>query len=339
MLQLFAEFTGPTRPADSITKADAREWRDALYEMPISASQIKEFRGKSMREIIELNRRVGRRTLSKESINKHLSMAGAFFQWMVAEGRTSQNVIDGLRIETSRKDSKRATFTVAQLQKLFDAPWFTGCAADENIISRMTPGPVKIRDWRYWVPLLAAFTGARQGELLQLETSDIRRDDGIDYILITDEGDATGKAVKSTHAKRSVPVHSQLIELGFLDYVAKQKQAGDVCVFPKLTRNSRGYFNYAQKELAKLIDHVGFRPDKNGNKVVFHSFRHAVADEFRRSYIDAQFQPLLGHKQSGVTRGYGVAEDLGLARRKEIIEAIRYPGLDLSKLVRNARTG
>lgn len=300
--------------------------------MPRGASQIREFSGKSMREIIKLNKRVGRPTLSPESINKHLSMVGTFFSWAVDEGHASENVMDGLKAETVRKGSKRATITVDQMQRLFDSPLFTGCMSDANIKTRMTPGALKIRNWRYWVPLLAAFTGARQGELLQLEVADVMIEDGIDFLLITDEGDSSQKAVKTSHSRRRIPVHSTLRKLGFLKFVAKQQGNGHTQLFPDLKRNDKGYFNYGQKELGKMIDHMKFPLNRDGNKVVFHSFRHAVADQFRRRFSETEFQPLLGHKQSGVTRGYGVAEDLGLVRRLEIIEEITYSSLDLSRL-------
>lgn len=38
-----------------------------------------------------------------------------------------------------------------------------------------------------WTPLLAAYTGARIGELVQLRAEDVRHEAGIDYIRITPE--------------------------------------------------------------------------------------------------------------------------------------------------------
>ena len=332
ILQMFADFVGPSRPTDSITKQDAISWRDALTLMPASASQRKEFKGKPLAEIIELNKQAGHPTLSPVTINKYLSAVSSFYGWLVDEGRVSANIWKGLRIEVDDEDNKRPPFTIDQLQALFNSPLFTGCASDKDITTRMSPGQVQIRNWRFWAPLLAAFTGARQSELLQLEVADIRRGDGIDYIFITDEGSDPHKRLKTRHAKRSIPVHSKLIELGFLNYVATQVRKGETRLFSELRRNAKGNFNNAQRELNKPIHYMDFPPDDDGNKRVFHSFRHNVTDELRRSYAPHDFQPLIGHAESGVTRRYGVAEDLGLKRRQEIIEEIRYPGLNLSKI-------
>ena len=196
----------------------------------------------------------------------------------------------------------------------------------------MTSGPVQVRNWRFWAPLLAAFTGARQSELLQLELADIRRAADVDYVYITDEGADPGKRIKSRLARRSIPLHSRLLDLGFLAYVDALRRSGETRLFPEARRNAQGDFNYAQRELNKPIKRMGFPPDAKGRERVFHSFRHTVIDELRRSLAAHEFQPLIGHAPSGTTRSYGVREDVALRKRQEIIEEIRYPGLDLSRI-------
>ncbi|MEQ1901602.1 MAG: tyrosine-type recombinase/integrase [Devosia sp.] len=66
-----------------------------------------------------------------------------------------------------------------------------------------------------WAPWLCAVTGARVGEILQLRKSDISNDAGIDYIHITPEAGTV-----KNRAFRDIPIHPQLIEQGFLDFVA-----------------------------------------------------------------------------------------------------------------------
>jgi len=43
-------------------------------------------------------------------------------------------------------------------------------------------------------------------------------------LCITDEGE--GQSVKTEAGIRRVPIHSELIRLGFLDYVRKTKESG-----------------------------------------------------------------------------------------------------------------
>ncbi|WP_260432044.1 DUF6538 domain-containing protein [Pseudomonas aeruginosa] len=78
----------------------------------------------------------------------------------------------------------------------------------------------------FWLPLVGYFTGARTNEIAQLDTADIREIDG--YPCFDFCPDAPGafeaKRVKTEEA-RQVPIHPQLIELGFLDYVESQRKA------------------------------------------------------------------------------------------------------------------
>ncbi len=65
-----------------------------------------------------------------------------------------------------------------------------------------------------WLPWLAYFSGARAGEIAQLRKQDICSKDGISYFRITPDAGTT----KTGHF-RDVPLHRQLIELGFLKFV------------------------------------------------------------------------------------------------------------------------
>lgn len=69
----------------------------------------------------------------------------------------------------------------------------------------------------YWIPLLGLFTGARIGELCQLQVTDITTDSAGPVLRISDE--AEGARVKTAAGARTVPIHSELCRLGFLDYV------------------------------------------------------------------------------------------------------------------------
>jgi integrase len=65
-----------------------------------------------------------------------------------------------------------------------------------------------------WAPWLCAFTGARIGEILQLRKADIQVQNGITFLHITPEAGTV-----KNRAFRDVPLHAQLVELGFLTFV------------------------------------------------------------------------------------------------------------------------
>jgi integrase len=78
---------------------------------------------------------------------------------------------------------------------------------------------------------------------------------------------------------------------------------------------------------------IGFRSPvrddirlKVDNSVNFHSFRHGIADAFRRAgYLDEQFGMLLGHSEATTTGTYGIMPQGILSDRVKLIEAVRFP--------------
>jgi hypothetical protein len=89
------------------------------------------------------------------------------------------------------------------------------------------PGTVLVRDHRYWVPLVALFSDARLNELEQLEVTDVQEGTGVTVLKITTlwDGDDPGdeKLIKTVAGERIVPIHPELMRLGFLDYVKQRR--------------------------------------------------------------------------------------------------------------------
>jgi integrase len=86
------------------------------------------------------------------------------------------------------------------------------------------------------------FTGARLGEVAQLRTEDVRKERGAWFIHIRHD-ELTGQTTKSGYS-RAAPIHSKLIELGFLAFHKRQlersERDGNDAMFPALEKNARG---------------------------------------------------------------------------------------------------
>jgi hypothetical protein len=54
------------------------------------------------------------------------------------------------------------------------------------------------------------------GEICQLYVADIRQEDGIYIFDVNDDGD--DKALKTASSRRKIPIHSELIKRGFIEY-------------------------------------------------------------------------------------------------------------------------
>jgi integrase len=140
----------------------------------------------------------------------------------------------------------------------------------------------------YWLPLMGLFTGGRIGELCQILTHDIMQLEGLWCIAITDEDEC--QRLKTPAAKRTIPIHPRLLELGFLQFVEDMKPFGGM-LFPYLTSNAFGNFSETPSErFGKYLDTLGLTDPRK----VFHSFRttsnnrlkqQAVAEETRCQFV------------------------------------------------------
>lgn len=112
----------------------------------------------------------------------------------------------------------------------------------------------------FWAPILLATTGARPNEIAQLRLKDIKQEGDITYIDINDEGD--GQTVKTSSSKRKVPIHNDVIRLGFMDFVSLMRtyhsgEGAEGQLFVCMTNGKNGWSknlsrNFNEKRLPKI---------------------------------------------------------------------------------------
>jgi len=252
---------------------------------------------------------------------KYLAFVGTVFRYAHANGLIPSNPMDGVKVmardETANPEK---AYTLADLKTIFSAPTFT-----EGDRPKKWGRSKPLGEAVFWIPLLALFTGARQNELCQLEKSDvIAHGDGGYYLSINMEN---GKKLKMGRKNiRSVPIHHELIRLGFLDYVSQQEDGG--MLFPELTKDERGKTN---EQFSKWFNGALKAWGIKREGINFHSFRHTFKDICRECGIDeAVHDALTGHRAAAsVGRQYGGSQ-YPLAPLFKAIEQFRIAGLDLS---------
>jgi integrase len=229
----------------------------------------------------------------------------------------SEQPWEGLDISYPKRGSNpRKPWTDADLKTLAEHPLLSRYELPQN---QFKSGG----EAAYWIPLLALYTGARVGELAQLRVQDVEVGP-VPVLSITDEGE--GQRVKTEAGIRRVPIHSELIRLGFLDYVqamrdAKQKQLWPVMRFRK--DKPGAYFSDWFGTFRKTLSPVP--PD-------FHSLRHTVRTRLREAGVEKTYRDdLMGHETVGEGATYEHATDAALKRE---IERLQYPALKLSKVYR-----
>lgn len=327
---LFVQCVGTTYPVARIDKKNVREWKALLLKFPVKATETKIFQGMTIEQAVRHNEQIGKPVITPRTVNRHLASLGAFCKWLVNHGYLDQNPVSGMSL-TKEKRSKTLTFTVDQMNILFSSPLFTGCQNDNQWRYIKKPGNVLIRDHRYWVPLIMLFSGARPGEIAQLSVADVRKEHGHWIMHITEEGDGD-KSVKTEGSMRVLPIHDELLKLGFIEYHNRMVASGQDRMFPKAKRNTRGQMiaDYS-REFPRYLTSLGI---KKGRGHSLYSFRHGVTDALRRAgYLDEQFGFILGHTSGSMTGRYGMMPQGMLETRVELINSISYDGLDLDHLI------
>jgi hypothetical protein len=129
--------------------------------------------------------------------------ARTVFAWAVDERLISRNPFVGWHVKVPKKILTRETkaFTHDEINLILSAAL---------AIQPRSKGDAAKR----WCPWLAAYSGARMGELTQLRGVDIIVRDGIHAMKISPEAGTT-----KTGRARTVPLHEHLIEQGFLAFV------------------------------------------------------------------------------------------------------------------------
>lgn len=315
---------------DQYTKNDARTFKRTLKHLPPHYTKHPDLKGLSFCDAAMKAEELELEPMSDSNVNKNLGFVRALWNW--AEGHyddVPRNPFNGLNVRrgSSGRDD-RLPFTEAELQKLFEAPVFTGCRSSEKWLTR--GGHVPNGEGIYWVPLIGLYTGARAGEIIQLNVADVCALGGIHYFNITDDGEE--QSTKTDSSVREVPVHPTLLELGFLEFVDAKRRLGSERLFPEMGKVGGYYSTGYSPRFGRLLKSLKIKHDKNS----FHSFRHNFEDAALDSLIpEGIVDALLGHSSTGMSKRYGT----GLRKLRVLnseMQKLRYDGLSLSHLVQRA---
>jgi integrase len=182
----------------------------------------------------------------------------------------------------------------------------------------------------YWPALIALFTGMRLGEVSQLALDDIRLERGLWAIDVNDED---YKRVKSAAARRIIPMHPELIDLGlpeFVEDVRKLKLGPQLfpMLLPKVGDGSIG--NAPGKKWDLYLKTAELTADA----LTFHSLRKTANTLLKKEKVPFEVRcQIVGHENDHVNELY--ATDYSVKELADMVFPVfKYEGLDLVALRR-----
>lgn len=231
------------------------------------------------------------------TINGYMNNVSKFSNWIVTyHSETGHQKLDFSNLrkpKLTKSSEERDAFTNIEV---------------DIILNYLQNSELKIKEpVKFWLPMIAAYSGARLEEITQLSPqTDIYQTDDIWIFDINNKND---KSLKNNQSIRKIPIHSELLRHGLIEYVLKNKKDSANTLFPsEKVRDGRTGKN-AGKRVNRLI-----RKIIGVNNKSLHSFRHTLATKLKHAGVEESITAeILGHEYGGISYNrYGKAYSVNI---------------------------
>lgn len=320
-MQSFAWITGD-RELGSYDHRDVAHFKNGLKRLPATfrfGNPVKGAMSRPFADVIDeidpitpataRNLKTVNRDLSTMStVAKHLALTS----WKPRIHNTLIMDFAGatVAIQEDNNTELRPPWKKEELECLFRSPLYQGGGAGKN---RLKAGSVTPRVWHdaaYWAPLIWYYTHACREEICGLEVADVFVDHPVPHIVIREnftrgrDGEKAGE--KRTARRRKLPLHGEIIRLGFLDYVAAIKAEGHIALFPELylfdsKRGGAQFYDRAWRYMVQWItDRMDVEVNEKGKGPDIHSIRALGSSFYEVDGVNEIMRAdIMGHARSG----------------------------------------
>jgi integrase len=251
--------------------------------------------------LASINPRNGKPISGKTVKDSDLAGLKTLFGWAVSNRKLTSDPATGITIKLGKPQKLRGKgLTEEEAKAILQA-------------ALKVDGAGRTDAARRWVPWLAAYTGARVGELAQLRKQDVAREGEHWVLLLTPEAGTI-----KTNEARKVVAHAHLIELGFPAF-AEAAPAGHLFLKPSKSEDVLGPLQGLKNRLSEFVRTVV----KDPNVAPLHGFRH----RFKTVGMDAGvpsriLDAIQGHAARTAGDGYGDVTVKAMAMAMERVPRI-----------------
>jgi integrase len=339
---VFIELVGD-KQADNLEQIDIDFYLEEVCFLP-SDDNAKEYKGLSYKDQIKLCKKNKSETIAINSFkNGYKTPIKKFVEYGYKEFKSlgfAKITVDALNKYSGNKEageSEQRNLDIAEVDTLINNDVMNGYINNQSEVHN------------FWFVMLGLFSGARLNEVCQLHpVNDIRMDEksGVWFFEVTEDdkdreilkAGEVNQSAKSEAAKRQVPIHKKLIDLGFTDYVMRRRFEGASIIFPFKVRKDGDVVragSNAGQEFTKYLKRIGLYDATPKNKVSgYHSLRKTFIteasecvgdiffkdedDELQRFMLgNGKISPIVGHETSFRNKaGENVKQGLDYAKRR-----------------------
>lgn len=233
---------------------------------------------------------------------------------------------DMMKKPSAEEANDRQPYTEVDLDFIFTRPMFHGFSGPIDTGYRRATGITVVQDTKYWLPIVALHTGMRLEELASLRKDEVIDDSDVVAFDLTRRRIGGSRGVKNRSARRIVPLHHRLHDLGFVAWMRAQEGF----VFAGLSEDKAGKRG---SQFTKWWGHwCTANAEREGEGIddpalTFHSFRHSFKRAARESPVKEEIHDLItGHsKGNTVARSYGRGVDLAVLKEAMDQIEIKWP--------------
>ena len=217
------------KPLNHYKFSDFQKFADLLVRVPANYKKKPDLKDFSLTEVADFNDALPEpkrheTLVGKSILDNYLSPLKVFFQAMGVAHDFRSPLNDGVvRVSSAAREGvERSPLSVVDLNK-----WFVHAAA-------------QTRSDEKWLPLLGTLTGARIGELINLQGKDILQIEIGEFVLdltkgiLERDGTTSKRKLKNKSSRRYIAVHERLVEIGFMEYA--RSRLPEEWIFPEAHR-------------------------------------------------------------------------------------------------------
>ena len=271
------KFFHPSNDITTISRDDLLKFRNTLALIPTKLNQKAKYKDKSLEQIIRIGKNDAK--LSQVTIQKYMIRVVQFFKYCYNSDYISKSIVNDLnvKVEINPMERKVLPYSKEEANAIFKI------VQNFKETNKSPSKRISANDL-YYITMIAAYSGMRINEIVQLRARDIVQHNNVLCFSINRDD---GKSTKNINSIRLVPVHSKLIELGLMEFVKQRASA------------NKSIFKVSNKDFSEIFRSQIQRKLISSNKQkTFYSFRHYFIDTLVQQEVEPNIiAQIVGHEK------------------------------------------